>query len=293
MNPFEDEIEDMNVCKGVENCPRLIADFRRFSNAPPPLPLQQVRGSVVLVAGCKSYGKSVYGHRLLHEYQAEGLAPLELLDDGPFDDCPARQKDVLRKLCSKTGLLDADDMSGAEFDKHDWAAKLSNVMSQAGGEMVVRLPGMMPNASGVAAAELAWEVFRYAAAANRSKSVFIYEYNAKDWPRDWELLRAAIEENNDHKVRTRVLEPFTPDELWAYAEEIMDVSPHQEITLEESVPGSLRSLFGHRFGDPSLHLKSVHQLMRRSFANAIEGRSATVTFDHLWPAVELLGSERP
>ncbi|MFI0480856.1 hypothetical protein [Actinomadura sp. 9N215] len=287
MNPFEDEIEHMNVCPDVEDCPRLIADFRRFSNAPPPLPLKQVRGSVVLVAGCKSYGKSVYGHRLLHEYQAEGLAPLELLDDGPFEDCPARRKDVLRRLCSRTGLLDADDMAGAEFDKHEWAARLSTVMSQAGGEMVVRLPGMMANASGVETTDLAWEVFRYAAAANRSKSVFIYEYNAQDWPRDWEVLRAAIEQNNDHKVRTRVLEPFNPDELWAYAEEVMDVSPHKEITLEERAAGWLRNVFGDR----SLHPKSVHQLMRRSFANAIDGRSATVTFDHLWAAVEQLGSE--
>ncbi|WP_433227109.1 hypothetical protein [Actinomadura formosensis] len=286
MNPFAGGFDGMEPCWNSESCPYSAHDFLLFDNAPEPPPLEQVRGSVLLLAGSSGHGKSVYGHRLLHEYGAQGMKPFDLLGEGPFQQCLARRRQVLLKLRSKNGPLDEEDMANAQVDDAGWAAKLRNVMCGAGGELVVRLPCIMQDTSDVEA-RIGWEILQYGMAAQRSKSVFIYEYNARAWPGDWEKLRKEIELSRDVKVRSCVVDPVTPNELWTYVKGVMDSSPHKQITLDTDVAEWLKYIFGQC----SLHPQSVHGLMRRIFNNAIAEPSPKVTLNHLMPEVIRIGGE--
>ncbi|GAA4232700.1 hypothetical protein GCM10022254_33290 [Actinomadura meridiana] len=281
MNPFEGDLKRIRACRDGHTCPYQPADFCRFGNAPAVLPLTQVQGGVVVIAGCAGHGKSVYGHRLLHEYRQKGLAPVDLHGSAPYRACIARRAQVLRKLSSRNGLLDADDVADEKADDTHWPARLQTVLGQTGEEMVVRLPRIEPEASDAGTRNIAWEIACYANAAEESKSVIIYEYNATDWPRDWESLRSAIDQNYDANVRACVLDPVAPADLWAYAQGVMDRSPHQRFTMEEGVPEWLRRLFGTFSVSPT----KAHDLMRRVFANAIAAQSTKVTLEHLMPEV--------
>ncbi len=50
MNPFEDDFDEFEPCPGIAQCRYQDHDFRQFTNTPEPLPLNRVRGGVVLIA---------------------------------------------------------------------------------------------------------------------------------------------------------------------------------------------------------------------------------------------------
>ncbi len=117
--------------------------------------------------------------------------------------------------------------------------------------MVVRLPCIMQNTANPDD-RIAWEICQYAMAAQMSKSVFIYEYNAVQWPDGWEKIRRDLEPNRDARVRTSVLDPVGPGELWAYVQSVIDGSPYKEITLEPGAPKVLQYLFARDQPHPGM-----------------------------------------
>lgn len=276
MNPFEDDFDEFEPCPGIAQCRYQDHDFRRFTNTPAPLSLDRVRGGVVLIAGPPGHGKTVFGHRLLHEYQTQGLELVELLPEGPSLNCPARRARVLEKLRDSMNALASADGGSTKRGDDMWAADLRTTMRNGGEGRVVRLPCIMPNTADPDD-RIAWEICQYAMAAQMSKSVFIYEYNAVQWPDGWEKTRRDIESNRDTKVRTNVLDPVAPDELWAYVKGVIDGSPHKEITLDPAAPKLLKFLFDRDRPHPG----TVRRLMRRVYEIAIAEQSAKVTLDHL------------
>jgi hypothetical protein len=275
LNPF-DGYGDFEPCWKGADCPYQPRDFLRFTNAPAPLPIDHVRGSVVLVAGPPGHGKSVYGHRLLHEYQAQGLTPIELLPAGPFEGCLARRRRVLGKLRAQTGGLRPGEVSDAEIDDAAWADGLRKVMDHADRKLVVRLPCTMQGTTG-SGDSLAWEICQYAMAAGPGNHVFVYEFNAEDWPDDWDRLRAEVERHHDAKVRPCVLEPVTPDELLADAQAVMAASPRTGVALDAQMSKWLKYVLNKDL----LHPASFRRLMRLAVDSALAERSTEITLDHL------------
>ncbi|QKW38291.1 hypothetical protein HUT06_33355 [Actinomadura sp. NAK00032] len=276
MNPFDDDFGDFEPCWDNSDCPYQPQDFVRFTNAPAPLPLDHVRGSVVLVAGPSGHGKSVYGHRLLHEYQAQGLTPIELLPEGPFEGCLARRRKVLGKLRAQTGALRPGEVPDAEIDDAAWADGLRKVMGHADRKLVVRLPCIMQGPTG-AGDRLAWEICQYAMAAGPGNHVFVYEYNANVWPDDWDRLRSDVERHRDAKVRACVLDPVAPGELLVDVQSVMAASPHARVALESGMSKCLKYVLGADLLAPA----SFRRLMRLAADRVIAEQSTEITLDHL------------
>ncbi|TYK52527.1 hypothetical protein [Actinomadura decatromicini] len=281
MNPFDGGFDRIGHCRDGAACQYSAETFLRFTNAPEVPPVDDVRGSVILVGGSPGHGKSVYGHRLLHEYHARRLRSVDLMGAGPYEECLARRQDVLLKLRASLRTLDDGDLADTQINNSGWATGLRTLMSNEGKGMVVRLPCTMRNVNDD---KVAWEICQYANAAEMSDSVFIYEYRARDWPADWDRLCEDLDTNVS--VHTRVVDPVAPAELWDYVKDVMRRSPHPEITFEAGVPELVMYVFGRDAMDP----RRVHGMMRRIFAGAIKEGGRKVTFDLLWPEAERLGS---
>jgi hypothetical protein len=186
---------------------------------------------------------------------------------------------VLERLRGSMNAPASAEGGNTKHGDDTWAADLRTTMRNGGEGRVVRLPCIMPNTADPDD-RIAWEICQYAMAAQMSRSVFIYEYNAVQWRDGWEKIRRDIESNQDTKVRMSVLDPVAPDELWAYVKGVIDGSPHKEITLEPGTPEVLQYVFARDRPHPG----SVWRLMRHAFEIAIAGQSAKVTWRELTAA---------
>ncbi|XRQ12194.1 hypothetical protein ACN3XK_15250 [Actinomadura welshii] len=277
MNPFEDRIVPIGHCRDIATCGQLEeTSFFSFANTPAIPPAETARGSVLLVAGRRGNGKTVYGHRLLHEYHARNLRPVDLLRIGHVvKGSPARRHQVLIDLRKAVDPLDSTDL---QVDDDIWGDRLCDILNRAGGGLAVRLPGVQQN--GATHTDIAWEICQYAMAAQLNDSVLIYEYLTDTWPDDWHKLFAHVEQNHDVTVRDRVLDNLSADDLWTYVEGVMERSPNRRIALAPGVPEELRQTFSRR----SLSLSGMHGFMRAAFAAAIAENSPEVSHRHLLTA---------
>jgi hypothetical protein len=292
VNPFADEIEPLGVCsKDVEDCRHLVeASFLPFGNTPKKPAKDKVRGSVLLIAGGKGQGKSVFGHRLLHYYRSDQLRPVDLMwRIGTIVSTPAQRERVLDHLGKCTGEAIAPGGNGAPAHDDSWPDRLQSILEQVSSSLLVRLPAVKPPQGEVDHAGIAWEIVQYSLAARQNSSVFIYEYFSENWPADWEALLAQIDQNHDAVVQKLPLKTMSADDLWHYVEKVMDRSPHKEITLNPDVPEFLKKFF--RANSAVFHPTNTHKFMRLAFADAINEQSPQVTQYHFANAALTVGRE--
>ncbi|MFA1548401.1 hypothetical protein [Actinomadura chokoriensis] len=290
-NPFKEKMPSMGRCKGIAKCPNLsVSPFFSFANTPGVPALEDARGSVLLIGGDRGNGKTVYGHRLLHEYHAQGLTTVDLLHLAHVTtESPVRRHQV---LCALREEIDRFGPEVSQTDDGAWGERLCAILEQAHGSLAVRLPSVEQKA-GTGCEDIAREIIQYATAADLSGNVLIYEYLTDLWPSEWRRLVEEIEKNHDVTVRECELSELTGDDVWTYVQGVMARFPHSEITLAPEVPDSLRKaldvLAVRR--QPSIQLKDMHGLMRTAFDGAIAQDCKEVsTFHVLSAAFSLRGA---
>ncbi|TDC67150.1 hypothetical protein E1200_15510 [Actinomadura sp. GC306] len=271
----------MGLCRGVGDCPHAAeAPFLSFTNTPDIPNVADVQGSVLLIGGGRGNGKTVYGHRLLHEYHARGLKATDLLRLGRVvKGSPARRHQVLSALQAEIDPFDEDE---SRPDDELWGEKLYELLGRATAPMAVRLPSVEQRAQ-AGGAEIVDEIVQYAIAAYRSKHVFIYEYLTDGWPDDWDRLIAQIDKNHDVAVQERVVSELSADDLWAYVDGVMRRFPDNGITLAPGMPEELQKALALPLltGRRPIRLSRMHGLMRAAFDIAIAQDSAEVSAAHV------------
>ncbi|TDC82169.1 hypothetical protein [Actinomadura sp. 7K507] len=272
----------MGLCKGISDCPHLAeSPFFAFTNTPDIPDVDDVRGSVLLIGGDRGNGKTVYGHRLLHEYHARGLETMDLLYLGRvIKESPVRRHQVLCALQSK---IDRFDPADPKADDGVWGEKLCDILGRKQSKtLAVRLPAVEQKA-GAGCGEIVEEIVQYATAAHLSDHVLVYEYLTDSWPDDWDGLLVQIEKNHDAAVQERVVNELSADDLWSYVQGVMDRHPHNGITLAPGMSEELRKAFSILpvIARRPLRLSGMHGLMRTAFEMAIAQDSSEVSAAHV------------